>query len=351
MISQSIAAIRCHQRARLAAYGALVVLLASTGRPQVPTEARFIGPETGSVSHPQVAVRDAKVFVAYAHAPAPRSRPDVFLTVSEDGGRTFSSPSKLTEGPSAHYHPTLAVGGAGDVLHVAWAELDPAGTSAAIKFSRTVDPAEGKGFRPAVSISGSGLAFKPRIASDAANNIYVVWESGGNSVSQRVIEFCRSADGGKTFSAPRRLSPVGAFGDPNVLWSGGELHVVWRALTEGQGTVFYSRSKDGGESFSVPVGIPGSDTTTAPPDDFLPLFPLGPGLGLGLLFTDAGTPGGALYFARLDPATESFRNPLRLSSAVGIRATFGGAVRPGSAVPPTVALGWLGRGHRCAERG
>jgi uncharacterized protein (TIGR03437 family) len=338
-------------RVWLALCSAVMASLADTGRSQVPAEPRLIGPDTGWVSRPHVAVHDAKVFVAYAHAPAPRGQPDVFVTASEDGGRTFSSPFKLTEGPAGHYHPTLAVGSAGGVLYVAWSELDPGATSAAIRFTRTLDPAEGKGFRPAVTISGAGLAFKPRIALDEAENIYVVWESGGNSVSQRVIEFSRSADGGKTFSTPRRLSRTGEFGDPNILWLGGELHVVWRALTESRGAVFYSASKDRGETFSAPVAVPGSDATTAPLEDFIPLFGLGPGRDFGLLFTDVGVPGGALYFVRFDPETQSFQSPVRLTGARGMGASFGGPVRPDSAAPRTVALGWLGRGTGAESAG
>jgi uncharacterized protein (TIGR03437 family) len=225
---------------------------------------------------------------------------------------------------------------------VVWSELDPSATSAAIKFTRTLDVAEGKGFRPAVTISGAGLAFKPRIALDDVENIYVVWESGGNSVSQRVIEFSGSTDGGKTFSTPRRLSPTGEFGDPNILWLDGELHVVWRSLTVGRGAIFYSGSKDRGQRFSDPVAIPGSENTTAPLDDFIPVFGLGSGRDFGLLFADVGVPGGALYFARFNAVTQSFQNPVRLTRAQGMIASFGGPVRPGSAAPPTVALGWLG---------
>ncbi len=179
---------------------------------------------------------------------------------------------------------------------------------------------------------------------DQAENIYVVWESGGNSLSQRNVELCRSTDGGKSFAGPYRLSTTGAFGNPNLLVLEGQIHVVWRSLAEDRGTVFHSTSSDGGESFSGPTAIPGTDRTLAPLDDFLPLFPLGRNLGLGLLFIDAGTPGGALYFAHLDPLIRVFQNPLRVSEAVGARDPFGATVRSGSSGPPTVALGWVGRG-------
>ncbi len=104
---------------------ALVLVLARTACAQAPGGGRSVGHHAGFANRPRVAVLDSKVFIAYEHTPLERGRPDIFLVISEDSGRTFSSPIKLTDGPLSHYSPALTVGPRSGSLYLSWVELDP----------------------------------------------------------------------------------------------------------------------------------------------------------------------------------------------------------------------------------
>src|SRR5438552_3333880 len=95
----------------------------------------------------------------------------------------------------------------------------------------------------------------PQVATDAAGNIFVVWEN--DTASALGILFSRSIDGGQTFSAPVFLSTnMGGSVSPQMLVDlVGNIDVVWEDDSVGAADISYSRSADSGISFSIPKSL------------------------------------------------------------------------------------------------
>ena len=104
---------------------------------------------------------------------------------------------------------------------------------------------------------------KTAVAAGPGNRIATVWRHvyPGNL---RDIAAATSADGGRTFTAPQRVSEDGWAIDgcpengPSVAFHDGQLHLAWPtvvAAREPAGAIFYSRSSDG-KAFSPRIRIP-----------------------------------------------------------------------------------------------
>lgn len=104
--------------------------------------------------------------------------------------------------------------------------------------------------------------------TDKPNRIYVAWQeiifSGGSHGGE--ILFSRSDDNGSTFSSPINISrSMGGDGKGRInakVWSNGSFDliagpdgVVYLAWTEYDGPLWFSRSTDGGKSFSAPTRL------------------------------------------------------------------------------------------------
>jgi hypothetical protein len=123
-----------------------------------------------------------------------------------------------------------------------------------------------------VSASPSTFSWLPRlaIAPDDQESVYALWQeivfSGGSHGGE--ILFARSADGGRTFSAPINLSTSIAGDGKGRLtserWDNGSLDFaaapdgqLYAAWTEYEGRLWVSRSTNAGNTFSEPIHVAG----------------------------------------------------------------------------------------------
>ena len=190
----------------------------------------------------------------------------LWVSRSSDGGRSFSAPQRLAGGshePPARA-PALAVGAAGTV-YLAWTVGEVA--SADIHLARSVDG--GRSFsRPERVATTPGYSDAPKLAVDATGTLHLVHaETAGGPFAPSRIHYLRSADGGRSFDAPRVLSePLpgrsAAAAYPYLALAGERLAVAWEAVpASGTGTrgLALSLSADGGRTFSAPAAVPGSE--------------------------------------------------------------------------------------------
>jgi hypothetical protein len=127
-----------------------------------------------------------------------------------------------------------------------------------------------------VSQSPRTFSWMPRVVftGDDGSSVAVVWQeiifSGGPHGGE--IYSARSADGGRTFTPPARLSnTVAGHGKGRLdyhTWDNGSLDLItgqhgelYAAWTNWEGRLSISRSTDGGASFSPPVQVPGTGGT------------------------------------------------------------------------------------------
>jgi hypothetical protein len=122
------------------------------------------------------------------------------------------------------------------------------------------------------STPGSSLT-KNGFKIDASGTIHAVFFEESEAGSRRLdLFYIKSIDGGKTYSAPVRISTdesihefLAIFGLDLGFGPAGEIYVVWSAvnLSQDKTTAFFSSSKDQGKSFTPPkiisTGITNSD--------------------------------------------------------------------------------------------
>jgi hypothetical protein len=109
---------------------------------------------------------------------------------------------------------------------------------------------------------------KPMIAIDTnplspyRDSIYVAWDTTGGtqgkSSTNTALQFSRSADGGRSFSAPIAISsqtggPNGVIGADPFVGPNGEVYVAWNDLQNSR--IAFNRSLDGGATFGTPSTV------------------------------------------------------------------------------------------------
>jgi hypothetical protein len=185
---------------------------------------------------------------------------------SSDGGRTFSRPLQLAGGgrrPAARA-PSLALAPDGTVW-LAWTEGSRPGAD--LQLARSGDG--GRTFdRPRAVAPSPAFSDAPSLAVDARGVLHLAWaESGGGPFEAHRIQITRSADGGRSFEAPRVLTPtlpapfVGA-GYPVLAVDRSGTVLVACELFEhprqrSRGIALLV-SADGGSQFGEPAVVPGS---------------------------------------------------------------------------------------------
>lgn len=238
-----------------------------------------VNPETGQATAwrgdpPTVAAGpDGAIYVGWtAKVPAQSHATDLYLSVSRDKGRSFESPVKVNDDqkPGAHGMHSLAIAADGQI-YVCW--LDGRNNAAA---SRPHDKTSHKQMEENRELfltysedGGKTFSANRRIVSEVCpccktaltigpdGRIYASWRQvlAGNL---RHIAVASSSDQGHTFSAPVIVSDdkwmlAGCpLSGPSLSVSrDGNLHVLWYSAGETAPTgVFHSESPDGGQTFT-----------------------------------------------------------------------------------------------------
>ena len=164
----------------------------------------------------------------------------LWLSVSADGGRAFSTPQHIAgDDRSPARAPSIAIG-RDRAVYLAWTVgEDPA---AAIRIARSTD-----GFATGVLLKGDAYGDAPKLAADAKGTLHLAYALGAR------IVYTRSADGARTFETPRELARSGGFPSLAVDGKGG-VYVTWE-LSRGLG---FAVSRDSGRTFSAATELPGS---------------------------------------------------------------------------------------------
>jgi hypothetical protein len=314
--------------------------------------ARQLGlPGLSSDGDPAIAF-DASGTAYYASLAGVRGTniPDL-LTVSSssDGGKTWSDPVVTTNKTNpvdfndkeAVWADRSAASPFNGNVYVSWTLfVGVPGTAEPIMFTRSTDG--GKTWSPAAKLSASynnrsiGGRQGSTIRTDAAGNIYVIWESGVtiNGFKTDAQVFAKSSDGGLTFSKPAVIAPVHDLPSPLPgssfrndsfpaadIGPNGTVYVGWADYQAGHSSVVVSRSSNGGASWTTPavaldvagrsaffpgvaVSPDGSKVTVA--TQALDDMPAGTAPGAGVVFYDS-------YLAE-SVNGGSFLGPVRISS-------------------------------------
>jgi hypothetical protein len=203
---------------------------------------------------------------------------EIFFARSRDGGASFSEPVNLSRSPGGDGkgrinrdiwdNGSLDLAAADDGrLYVAWTDYD-----GALWFSRSTDG--GAGFSRAQRIGGANAkpARAPSLAADAGGAVVLAWTTGEDNGAD--IRVARSSDGGMTFDVPHIVAPGKGYSDsPKLAFDHvGRLHLVYAESSGGpfdRYHIRYTRSADGARTFEAPREI----STPAPESAASARFP------------------------------------------------------------------------------
>jgi hypothetical protein len=190
---------------------------------------------------------------------------DILFARSENGGRSFGAPVNLSRSRGGdgkgrinnkiwHNGSLDLVAGANGALYAAWTEYD-----GLLWFCRSADG--GRSFSGPVPIagrSGEHPARAPALALGPDDSIYLAWTSGDNESAD--VQLAKSTDGGQSFAAPRVVGSSKSYSDAPKLAvdRAGAVHLVYAESSGGpfeRYHVRYTRSTDGGRTFAAPRDI------------------------------------------------------------------------------------------------
>ncbi|MBN1273887.1 MAG: exo-alpha-sialidase [Candidatus Aminicenantes bacterium] len=187
---------------------------------------------------------------------------EILFSRSTDGGAAWSTPVNISKTASRSIHPRITVDSAGN-LNAAW-EDDVTGVYL-IHFSRSTD--NGQTWSTPVivynSTSGNGHA---ALAVDGEGNIILFFIGYANPATI-VPFFCRSTDGGQTWSTPVNVSnrQGPSYSNTVAVDSAGNINVAWYEDNPSPVEIYYTRSIDNGASWFQPMNISNNSSASAIP--------------------------------------------------------------------------------------
>jgi antitoxin component YwqK of YwqJK toxin-antitoxin module/PKD repeat protein len=258
-----------------------------------------------------------------------------YVTSSQDGGGTWSSPVQMSDGGWGRYdyEPALAVDPADGALHVAFAQYfgwDDPPANVIVK----TRPASGAGWRSGVDLTGypnddacgTGAA-NCRMCPAPGGRRFAVFDESTPTAGRRMI----SLFDGAAWHGPVAVSAAGrrGWGGDGAVDSGGWLHLVWLERDGGAGNA------DLHYAVYSPLGRPASAVRTLTDRDAVNVDAATIGIYAGdrvviaYGLADAGTGGGAAYRGvYVLNSGSDFRRSIRVSDNArartpGLRSSFG----------------------------
>ncbi|MBI3609344.1 MAG: exo-alpha-sialidase [Nitrospirae bacterium] len=261
--------------------------------------------------NPTLAV-NSKGWAVVAWTDARNGKDDIYMTVSKDQGRTFSTNRRVNDDPEAtdHSHPSVAVDAQG-VIYAAWEDFR--NDNFDIYFTKSFDGGATFSANRRVnddppSAGGSAPQISPSLALGPSGEIVVAWSDFRNSAvtmpphpsatgeeqhweaartGNADIYFARSTDGGATFSANLRLNDdpgTAAQAFPSATANAqGVVAVAWEDFRNGDADIYLAKSPDGGKTFG-PNRRVNDDAGKA--DQYHPSVTLDPNGRAYLIWTD-----------------------------------------------------------------
>lgn len=226
------------------------------------------GVQSDGKSSTPVLSADAKGRVYLVWVDTRIGRPALFFNRSDDGGSSWRNPDQQVflspSEASRVYEPEVWGDGQGNVYAV-W-RLRHQGDEIWFAASRDF----GATWKPAVRISSRGTGFLPHLSADGSGRVYAVWYEELARGRQYAVHFNASSDRGEAWlSRDIRLDQEDPPGTAALPWlasdEAGHVYVVWREARNGPQEVVFTTSADAGKTWSSPVKLSQSRSLTEHP--------------------------------------------------------------------------------------
>lgn len=210
-------------------------------------------PGAGSSSDPYVAASGSHVYLAWYAEHAVNTTSHVFLSQSDDYGRTFGRPwpiDSFARNGTAFVSDMIA---SGPNLFVTL----NFNNYTSMKFDQVFLASHdyGNTFGRPVPLAGTGSSTESKMVS-SKSHVYIIWNYQGCQIvecSQPSIAFRQSSDNGTTFGPLKFLNNDSSGSSPELAAAGNDVYASWQ---DGQSPdVFFSKSTDGGSTFGTAVEL------------------------------------------------------------------------------------------------
>lgn len=202
-----------------------------------------------------VAVGSA-VYVAWAN-----EKSDILFAKSTDRGGSWKAAQKLCVDKDDSSRPALAV--SGSIVYVAWENFNVDGWHLSLFLRKSPDG--GATWQPIQKLVVDTNCRFPALAA-SGKNIYLVWQDDDDSVSD--VYFRKSSDGGVSWSSAQKLcaTPRRSEG-PRISAAGTELFVTWQEQTSSNfnADILLRKSADGGTTWQAAKKLTGTPGDTQNP--------------------------------------------------------------------------------------
>lgn len=159
------------------------------------------------------------------------------------------------------YNNGRNIAATGDTLHAVW--FDNRNGYYAIYYKRSTNGGTTWEGDIALTNSTMSISMYPSIAV-SGNIVHVVWHDDRNGGYE--IYYKRSADGGSTWEADKRLTNAALFsGYPSLAVNENTLHVTWYDQRDGNYEIYYKRSADGGITWEPDMRLTGNPAVSYSP--------------------------------------------------------------------------------------
>jgi BNR repeat-like domain len=194
----------------------------------------------GASAWPDIAINGTNVYVVWHDDTSGGC--EIYFRKSTDGGTNWQASKRLTYSQRHAILPAIAVSGVN--VYVVWAEDDYGANKDDVYFRRSADG--GVTWQAVRRLTYSTDISSPDLEPELAvsgSNIYVVWFDNPSGSDE--IYFRKSADGGATWQAVKRLSYASwGFREPAVAVDGSIIHIVWYG-----DDLCYKKSHDAGSTW------------------------------------------------------------------------------------------------------
>jgi hypothetical protein len=192
----------------------------------------------GVSSEPVVAAApDHSIHIAWMDTSSGETHPDIFYSLSNDGGKTWTKAEDISNTPNVSSAPAISIGTDG-IVHLAWQDTAKGMTRPDILYERKVNGA----WEKAVDVTSDCCATPgrpyvtayPAIACDSKGKVYLAWVDNRKKEHAQDI-WCRVAGKQGQFEKAINVSDTpGVSSRPDLAaGSRGRVAIVWADTTSG----------------------------------------------------------------------------------------------------------------------
>jgi hypothetical protein len=199
--------------------------------------------------------KDGQEAIVWLDTSSGIERPDVYGVFSSDGGVSWSKAQNISDTLGKSFDPDVAIAPDG-TIHVVWADTTGTDTGPEIWHAKSTD--KGVTWSKGKNISSTlGDARGPRLVCGPKNEIYLCWVDKLSDTRTPDVMFSSSSDGGKSFSRATHLANTRTLcADPVIAADDKGIYLAWSDLTDRRvEDIFFMASRDGGKTWEKQLNI------------------------------------------------------------------------------------------------